>query len=370
MGYTKLGDGIWNWEPWRRLEGHDDPIGCRARMLWLCIYTSPESKRMPPGLWHGSITTMADASGMSANDVFTSLDRLLEHRLVEHDQRLRVLRLTRLPDAHESPSNGNAIRGWYSKFKTVPECAVRNAHVTVIRWLLEEWCRTTGKVLSKDHAQAWSETFGRMEIPEATIRAGQRLIESDTSTPVQTSLFSPSSRASGLGGASEPHQDRDPKEIRDSETHGRVTVVGLDQDQDQDQDLRSSSSLSGEGDPGGGHVPSRPHLTLVHGGFDADDLAEMLVIATSGRFPRALTRDERTDLQRAIGAAGECVRGDGVIAVLREHIASLTSWAGISPEMVASPGWLQTAIQQALNWKAQVDAKRAMLAAARTEAGI
>lgn len=392
MGFTRFGDGIWSWEPWLSLEArdYDDYVGRGARMLWLALYTSPESKRTLPGLWHGSIATMADASGMSPDSVLASLTRLIERRMVENDQRLRVLRLTRLPDAGESPANGNAIRGWWKRFNSVPQCAVRDAHVPLIRWLMDEWCRVSRKVLSQDHAKAWSETFGTMQIPESVIRAGQLLIESDTSTPAQTSLFSASSGASGYpptqDGYLETHRDRDPKEIRDSGTV-RVTVpvtpaepFGYLREKDLGSgsgSLSSSSSGIGDDQPpssgasGQGGSGGKPHLTLVPlAAFDADDLAEMLA-AVTGRFPRALTREVREQLQRAIGASGDIARGDGVLAVLREYVAHAPkSLEGISPEMVSAPGWLPTTIQQAHTWKAEVDAKRAMLAAARTEAGV
>src|SRR5690349_17629174 len=108
--FTRLGSGIWDWEPWTRL-------GASARVLWLAIYTAAEGRRCVPGLWHGGVPTMADAARMQPDEARDALDQLLEHELVEYDPKTRVLRLCVLPDAGEYPSNGNVIKSWWTRFK-------------------------------------------------------------------------------------------------------------------------------------------------------------------------------------------------------------------------------------------------------------
>jgi hypothetical protein len=338
--YTNLGAGLWSWDPFVRLERHhEDVIGRCTKLFWLALYTTPEAKMVVPGMFVGSVTTMAEASGMPVDSVRVYLDRLLEDDLVEYDIERRVLRMTQLPDCGESPSNGRAIRGWWRRFDTVPRCTVRDAHVTVLRWILDEWSRRNGKPISNDHAQAWSETFGRISVPPVRRRATR---------PVQTSLFS----ASG---------SLDPK-FNMLDTNKCSTSVGLDPDTDpdtdQDQDLRS------EGGMGGGRLVLMPMPA-----FDADDLAETLSTATGGRFPKALTRSARQALGAAISAAGASARGEGVLALLGEYIARHASQK-VTPEIVTAPGWLEITIEQAQVWRAEAQAKIAAFAAARADAGI
>jgi hypothetical protein len=378
--YTKFGSGIWQWEPFRRLErGHDDITGRCTKLFWIALYTAPESKLVVPGMFLGSITAMADATGIQVDDARRYLDRLLEDDMVEYDVERRVLRLTALPDCGESPPNGNALRGWWRKFQTVPACPVRDAHIIVLRWILEEWSRVNAKPISQDHARAWDETFGRLPIPAPRPRARKH---------IQTTLFAPS-QASGNGfadGTDVRSVDnssliRDPKENKNLETNGEWFRNQRDQDQDHDQDLSGSGSGGGEGSAVG------RVLTLVPGGLDADDLAEALAKATAGKFPRALTREQRAALQRAIGACGDLARAVDVLNVLGDYVKRgmpgfhphpdrmtpeerMEISKGISPERVSAPGWLPAAIQKANAWAASVAEKQAMLASVSGNLGV
>ncbi len=122
-GFTRLGTAIWDWEPFIDLDNN-------TRVLWLALYTSATAKRNVPGLWHGSVASMADAARMQADDTIQSLDKLIDRELAEFDTKLRVLRLTSLPDCGESPTNGKTIHGWWNKFTVMtPACAIRDAHV-------------------------------------------------------------------------------------------------------------------------------------------------------------------------------------------------------------------------------------------------
>lgn len=386
--YTRIGTSLWSWEPWLALEHDtDDLIGCRARLLWLAFYTSPESKRIVPGLWHGSIATMADAARMSSEQALRALDRLIEHGLVEYDQKLRVVRLTKLPDAGESPQNGKVLRSWWTRFRSVPACAVRDAHVATLRWIMEEWSRETGKVLSADHVKAWSETFAQVTIPTST-PGFRSLFDHDTSTASQPSLFAPKASVDTVSKevSTDPPVDnsdsvyvteiRDPLTVSDNVGSGAGSGFG------------SSYPDPEQGGSGGGYGTSLPTPVLrVHPqiGFDADDFINMLAAATGGRFAVALTSEARAPIRAAIESAAELSRRPGSLDVLRDYIErgmpgfprdhlSLEDRArnpgGISPAIVSSPGWLTFAIQRALTWKADADDKIAALAAARAEAGV
>ena len=128
---------------------------------------------------------------MRVDDVHQALDRLLEHELVEYDARHRVLRLTELPDAGEYPDNGNILKGWWSRFRTVPACTIRDAHIRTIRWIMEQGALDKGKTLSPHHHEAWGCTFGTIAIPHPRRRGVKRVADSDTSTVSQPGLFSP-----------------------------------------------------------------------------------------------------------------------------------------------------------------------------------
>ncbi len=180
--FTRLGSALWDWEPWTNRTPS-------TRLLWLALYTSGEAKRHVPGLWQGGLPSMADAARMTPDGVINSLDELLEHELVEYDPKTRVLRLCELPDPGEYPSNGKVIRGWWTKFQTVPDCAVRDAHVRTLQWILHEGAKRSGKKVTPDHMEAWGATFSMITVPAPRRRGVRRLADSDTSNAVQPSLF-------------------------------------------------------------------------------------------------------------------------------------------------------------------------------------
>lgn len=171
LRHTRISDRLWSWRPWVELEAN-------PRLLWLGLYTTPEAKRMPAGLWHGGIGALAEAASMGAQDVISSLTALLEKELIEYDKGNRVIRLTQLPDKGERPHNGSVIRGWWTSFKTVPQCAVRDAHVPFLAWLAEPF--------TNDHQRAWDDTFAQVKPPKG--RVGTRQVVGPTSDR-QSSLF-------------------------------------------------------------------------------------------------------------------------------------------------------------------------------------
>jgi hypothetical protein len=186
-GYTRLGCEIWSWEPFIQLS-YD------ARNLWWGLYTSPEARRTVPGLFSGSISTMAEAARMPSDDAIRALDKLLEAEMVEYDLSMRVLRMTLLPDAGEGPSNGNIIRGWWNRFSTLPRCQIRDAHVSTLRWLVDEYWRMSADGVIPEHVEkAWLGTFAHptrgIPLLPPRKRGVRRLCDSDTSTSTQPGLF-------------------------------------------------------------------------------------------------------------------------------------------------------------------------------------
>lgn len=352
--YTSIGTGLWRWDPFRRLERHqDDTVGRVSKLLWLALYTTPEAKAALPGMFVGSVTTMAESASIPVDVTRTCLDRLLEDDLVEYDVERRVLRMTVLPDSGESPSNGRAIRGWWRRFQNIPECQIRDNHVSVLRWIIDDWCRVAGKPMSNDHAAAWNDTFGRLPTPAPRRRVPKH---------IQTDLFTASS-GSGLR----------KQDFNMLDTNKCSTSVELDP---RSGDGSGSGSQSPEeGGSGGG----RPRLALVPrvSCLDADDLAEVLSDATSGKFPLGLRKAQRQALGRAIDACAEQISSAECLAVLRDYVKQgmpqFEDWSklsledramrsrGITPELVASPGWLSLALERSRQWAELLAARRAML---------
>lgn len=174
--FTRLGCELFYWAPFVAL---DDS----SQILWLTLYASSAAKRLVPGLWHGGIGTITDATPRWTREkTVRYLDTLIERRMVEFDQHSSVLRLTQLPDAGERAHNPQALAGWWSRFLLVPACRVRDAHVNLLRWMLEQ-----GHI-SDTMREGWVKTFGTVKIPSSDARP-QLLSSSDTSTKVQPSLF-------------------------------------------------------------------------------------------------------------------------------------------------------------------------------------
>lgn len=181
---THLGVQFWEWEAMNALPSH-------ARLLWLALYTSSNAKRSLPGLYLGSIRVMAEDSHLSPDEVRDGLDKLLtaEPPLVEFDQKLKLLRFCEFPDAHDAAHNGRALRGWWNKFRSIPPCELRDAHVRTLRWLLERNAAARGESVNADVEKVWSDTFAKIPLPAPRRRGVRSLADSDTSTAVQPSLF-------------------------------------------------------------------------------------------------------------------------------------------------------------------------------------
>ncbi len=321
--FTRLGSSLWDWEPWTDLSP-------APRLLWLALYTSAEAKRHVPGLWHGGIPSMADAARRPPDEVIDSLDKLLERELVEYDAKLRVLRLCELPDPGERPSNGKVILGWWTRFKTVPACPVRDAHVKVLAWICHEGSRQSRKEFTANHVAAWNETFGTIVAPAPRRRGVRRLADSDTSTLIQPSLFPPPSVASGSGNGIAPQGEsgypqnpqggvdnsavlRQPKEIRGPETVSD-TVSDTNRIPDPGSRIPEDLLFSGEGERG----RARPVLALVPPYTAPEVIREM----AQGRWDPAFDKTHQNALGAMIstwGATAGVTLAD--FALLREYSA-------------------------------------------------
>jgi len=316
--FTRLGSSLWDWEPWVALP-------CAPRILWLALFTSGEAKRHAPGLWQGGIPSMADAAKLPGDEVVTALDALIERGMVEYDSKYRVLRLCELPDAGEYPSNGKMIRGWWTRFRSVPECGVRDAHVVTLRWILDTGARLSGKEVSADHENAWRDTFARVAIPPPRRRGVRRLADSDTSTHTQPSLFgSPSIPALLAGNGIAPSGEQDypqeslasvdnsaalhqPNKIRAPETVSD-TVSDTNRIPDPRSQIPEIWISSGERDRGRG---DRAPLTLVPPYTLADVLRELAQGLWDPQYDR--THQNALSALLAVWVAGRVTLDDFVV---------------------------------------------------------
>jgi hypothetical protein len=320
--FTRLGSCLWIWEPWVSLPSKE------AKLLWLALYTSGAAKRNAPGLWEGGISSMTDASRMGADDVIGALDVLLDCTMVEYDKKVRVLRLCALPDAGEYPSNGKVILGWWTRFRSIPECDVRDAHVTTLRWIIDTGARQAGRPISADHENAWRDTFAQVKIPLPRRRGVRQLADSDTSTHVQPSLFPSPFVASGYGNGIAPQGEssypqnpqpsvdnsavmRQPKEIPDPET---ISDTISDTNRIPDPGSRIPEIWISSGEGGGGRG-ARPVLALVPP-YSAEDVLREL---SQGNWDPAFDRTHQNALSAMIPTWVAAQVGLVDIALLREY---------------------------------------------------
>lgn len=184
--HTKVGGDVFNWERLR-------PLDVPARYFWMGLYIS--HRRTIIGLWNAGIPTLADVAKMQPDDTVVALEALLKHDLVEYDRNKDVLRLTELPDRCERPQNPSHLQSLWTRYRGVPNCPVKYAHVRLLEWLITDPVEVTKPSM----VEQWEKTFGTIPVPAPRKRGVRSLIESDTSTLVQPSLFQlPASSVSHL----------------------------------------------------------------------------------------------------------------------------------------------------------------------------
>lgn len=340
--FTAVGTGLWDWEPFLALDAN-------GRCVWMALYTCADSKRIVPGLWHGGIYQLADVAHMRPDDVQRGIDDMLkaEEPMVEYDQAKRIIRLTMFPDAHEKPTNGDHLKGWWNRFLTVPQCGVRDAHVRTLRWLVDQTACT------QSIEEAWAKTFGSVRVPAPRRRGVRRLGEPqvDNETAVQQNLFAPRPTApavpivssppvvadptpsgasslpsSPIGEEGYPHLNRitaNSGNLNEIKNSGQGVDPGVRHPQGEGKGegyVFSSSPDSGRGGLGEGTTSALPdsgapppprHLTLVPPTALVPLTVAALVMAATGR---ATHRDLTPELESALENAVAIVSRDGVTA--------------------------------------------------------
>ncbi len=391
--YTRLGAAIWDWDPWTTLP----PI---PRLLWLAIYTSPEAKKGVPGLFHGSLHSLAEASRLPTDEMYTSIDVLLDRDMIEYDKNKRVLRLCELPDAGDWPSGTFVLQSWWKRFRSVPACPVRDAHVATLRWMLEQGAleadSNRGGRVSAGHENVWAATFGTIVVPSSRRRGVRRLADSDTGTNVQPSLFgntqgaTPSATPSAV--LCEPELSSSPSgasgsgtnKIRYSGCHpGGSEEVGVGEEGEVDLLFSPPDpeqvSAGGGGSGEGSSEVKRPLLTLVPSPaivpFSVDHMLELLRATLGGVWSV-----DAGDYQRLT----EDFEGLRRLGYDDTDFALLGDWMrakGLSPrgaqDLLVCRGQLASAFSRAQAWREETNnlarqaaQRSADLRAALSEAGM
>lgn len=193
--FTRYGNLFFEWAPIRFLD-------TTALKVWMVIYNKADI----PGLWQVDLPDVASKSFLTNEQTMRALDELRDRELAEFDRQNRILRLTQFPDAGEWPSGPKIMYSWWKLFTTrMPDCDVRNAHVTLLRWLLDEGAReskhpnATGRP-SDLHEEIWSATFGIITPPVGRSIGARAFSDADTSTAKQPSLFGVRGGISGVDG--------------------------------------------------------------------------------------------------------------------------------------------------------------------------
>jgi hypothetical protein len=340
---------------------HLDPV---ALKLWMVIYT----KSIIPGLWTGDVQDLSSQSFLSAEDTLRGLDELRSRELIEFDRAHRVLRLTQLPDAGEWPAAPTILKSWWGHFnRKVQACPVRDSHVSVLRWLVDEGARQSSKNTSGRpsalHEQIWSETFASVGIPVPRRRGVQRFGESGLETVNQPSLFA----------LLEPR----PSQVVETETD---SSTGVDKSGPREINTLSGSERvsrpSGEGEGAGEGVflgrggaegegiDKRPMLTLVPPPAYAPFTLEQLLDVLDTRGPK-LYEHERDAISEAITASTDLVLGEDANEILK-HVAS----SRIPAREAGRPGVLRAELERARARCAVARDRVAVMREAREKAGV
>lgn len=202
MAYTRITTALFDWAPYVNAS----PV---ARCLWLGLYASPEAKRMLPGLFHGGLAIMAEASRLSAQQTDDALRELEDRGAVVADRQRRLTLFCGLPDRGERPANGSVLKMFWRRWLDMPEGRLRRSWVDLLAWLCHP--------LTQDHQTVWSLTFD--SLPLETENAGGNSPHPDTKK--QTSLF-PHISDTVCGTVSDTVSDTPQVEVRGNSREGGV----------------------------------------------------------------------------------------------------------------------------------------------------
>ena len=184
--YRKVDPRLWDDE---RFVDFDD----LKRSLWLLLLTGPAVEPIP-GLQIGGIASLAETLRRPVEPLRERLGELLGERLVEVDERLRLIRL---PNAlkYNEPDNPNQVTGWFKAWQSLPESRLKYDHIESIR----DACEASDN-RKNDGKTAWLERF---EKTFGTVRV--------TVTPTVTRTVTPT--VGGSRARSEQEQEQEQEQM-------------------------------------------------------------------------------------------------------------------------------------------------------------
>lgn len=148
MSYRKIDPRMWDDERFATLSQ-------TTKLVWLLILTGPHTTPLP-GLSNVGVAALAESSRYDADTVSRGLAELSRAGMVEFNPTCRVLRVPNAPK-YNPCSNPKVLKGWFSLFKSVPDCAEKFRHLASLRAAIpadEAWADA-----------AWAATFGSVAIP-------------------------------------------------------------------------------------------------------------------------------------------------------------------------------------------------------------
>lgn len=148
MSYRKVEPRMWDDERFAALSKD-------AKLTWLCVLTGPHTTPLP-GLSVCGIATLSESMRDRFDTVSDAVKELSAAGLLRFNPTTRVVQVPNAPK-YNPCANQRVLKGWFSAWKSVPDCAEKFDHIARLRAALDEsqaWVR-----------QTWGETFGTVKVP-------------------------------------------------------------------------------------------------------------------------------------------------------------------------------------------------------------
>ena len=108
-----------------------------AQRLWCFLLTGPHTNGWVPGLFVAGIGSVAEGARvrgqrMDESAAAVTFKELLDFRMVEHDPQRMLIRIPHAP-RWSPPGNPNVLKGWWRRWRDLPECVLKYRHVGSLR---------------------------------------------------------------------------------------------------------------------------------------------------------------------------------------------------------------------------------------------
>lgn len=149
MSYRKIEPRMWDDERFAVLTKD-------AKLTWLCVLTGPHTTPLP-GLSVCGIATLSESMRDGFDTVSEAVKELSGAGLLRFNPTTRVMQVPNAPK-YNPCANQRVLKGWFSAWRNVPDCAEKYDHVERLRAAVDA---------SQGWVQlAWGETFGTVKVPD------------------------------------------------------------------------------------------------------------------------------------------------------------------------------------------------------------